>query len=155
AQKEGRRSVAKLEEEVLNGRKLIEDLQTDKRRDRQMLFEFRAQLVRPTHAAPPSHINPLRFGGSGPQFMGPPAIPGPSAFPYAGPPAFPITNFSSSAIAPPAETPLTSPRPIIRLPFRPPPTPVPLPASASPPPNAPKGPKSGPSGPSRGPERSQ
>lgn len=61
---EAKNATSKLEKEVLNGRKLIEDLQSDKRRDRQMLLELRAQLARPTHPVPPNHINPLRFGGS-------------------------------------------------------------------------------------------
>ena len=135
AQKEGRKTVAKLETEVLNGRKLIGDLQGDKRRDRQMLLELRAQLVRPSHAAPPSHINPLRFGGSASRFMGPPTIADPSPSPYFGPPAFPISELQtpltsqkpivrlpSSAFAPPAvETLPTFPKPIVRLPSRPPP----------------------------------
>ena len=91
AQKEAKNTIAMLEEEVFNGRKLIEDLQGDKRRDRQMLIELRAQLVRPTYAVPPGHINSLRFGGSAPPFMGTPFIAGPSAFPPTFPPAFPPT----------------------------------------------------------------
>ena len=63
-QAKAEKATSKLEEEVLNGRKLIEGLQSDKRRDRQLLLELRAQYVRPTHAVPPGHINPLRFGGS-------------------------------------------------------------------------------------------
>lgn len=50
AQKEVKKKVAKLEEEVLNRRKLIEDLQADKRRDRQFLLELRAQFLRPQEA---------------------------------------------------------------------------------------------------------
>lgn len=78
------KATLKLEEEVLNGRKLIKDLQTDKRRDRQLLLELRAQLVRPTHAVTPIHINPLRFG------YGPPIVATSPAAPFAYFPARPI-----------------------------------------------------------------
>ena len=150
AQKDAKNTIVKLEEEVLNGRKLIEDLQGDKRRDRQMLIELRAQLVRPTYATPPGHINPLRFGGSAPPFMGAPFIAGPSAFrptfpaafPPTAPPTFPIVDLpSSSSPPPPTATPPLSGRPNVRLPPRPAPTPANLPAPTSPPLNAPKGPK--------------
>lgn len=178
AQREERKAVAKLEKEVLDGRKLIEDLQgdIDKRRDRQMLLELRAQLTRSSHAAPPSHINQLRFGGSASRFIGQPANTDPSTFSYTGPLAFPSSDPSSSDFAPlaaTAETPLSSPKPIvrilssafappvvepppaspkpiIRLPSRRLPTSFPLlGATSSPPPSAPKGPKGGPSRPFR------
>ena len=148
AQKETKKIVENLEKEVLNGRKLIEDLQADKRRDRQMLLELRAQLARQTHAAPPSRINPLRFGGSAPPFMGPPAIAGPSPSSSSSsstkpPSATPIVNLPSSSSFPPRAIPLLSPRPTVRLPPRPAPAParVRLPAPMEPPANAPKGPK--------------
>ena len=148
AQKEAKKMVAKLEEEVLNGRKLIEDLQADKRRDCQLLLELRAQLVRQTHAAPPSHINPLRFGGSAQRFVGPPVIAGPSPSPSTNPTsAIPIVNLPSSSSFPPRAIPQLSPRPTVRLPPRsqpapaPAPVPVQLPAPTGPPANAPKGPK--------------
>ena len=146
AQKEAKRIVAKLEGEVLNGRKLIEDLQADKRRDRQLLLELRAQLVRQTHAAPPNHINPLRFGGSAQPLMGPPAIAGPPNFPSTTPPtALPIVNLPSSTSYPPRAIRLSSPRPTVRLPPGPHPTSTraQLPAPTSPLLNAPKGPKGG------------
>lgn len=45
---EAKSLVSKMQEDLLSGRKLIEDLQTDKRIDRQLLLELRAQLARPT-----------------------------------------------------------------------------------------------------------
>ena len=134
AEAEAQKAIAKLGEEVLNGRKLIEDLQSDKRRDRQLLLELRAQLVRPTHPAPPGHMNPLRFGGSAP----PPVMAAP------GPREFPRVNLPSFAPPPPAGQLL--PRPTVRLPPAGPPPrsqyfPTGPPAPRSPPPNAPKGPK--------------
>ena len=145
AREMAKNTIAKLEEEVLNGRKLIEDLQGDKRRDRQMLIELRAQLVRPTHAAPPGQINPLRFGGSTPRSMGAPFIVGPSAlpptFPSTAPRTFPIVDLPSYNPAPPTASPPPSGRPNVRLPPRPAPTPDNLPAPTLPPPNAPQGPR--------------
>ena len=157
AEEEANKSIAKLEKEVLNGRKLIEDLQADKRRDRQLLLELRAQLVRPTHFAPPHHMNPFRFGGTAPPpFMGGSIDPGPSAFPTTAPsafspitshPAFPIGN-PPSDFTPHTATPLPFPTPsappIVRLPRQLPPN------LAQPPPNAPKGPKGWCSGPTEG-----
>ena len=52
--------LSKMQEDLLSGRKLIEDLQTDKPIDRQLLLELRAQLARPTQYAPPTHPSPLR-----------------------------------------------------------------------------------------------
>lgn len=60
---EAKNAVAKMEDDLLSGRKLIEDLQADKRIDRQLLLELRAQLARPTHYAPPTHLSSLRFNG--------------------------------------------------------------------------------------------
>lgn len=141
AQKETKKIVAKLEGEVLNGRRLIEDLQADKRRDRQFLLELRAQLVRQTHAATPSPINPLRFGGSAQLFIGPPTIPNPSAFPSTTPPtAIPIVNLPSPSSYPSRATRLSSPGPTVRLPPGPQPARAQLPAPTSQPLNAPKGP---------------
>ena len=114
AEEDAKKSIAKLEKEVLNGRKLIEDLQADKRRDRQLLLELRAQLVRPTHALPPHHMNPFRFGGAAPHpLMG---VPGPSAL-------NPPSGFTPHT-ATPLPSPLPSPRPTVRLPPRPPPNTV-------------------------------
>ena len=104
-QAEAKKATSKLEEEVLNGRKLIEDLQSDKRRDRQLLLELRAQLVRPTHAVPPNHINPLRFGGSAQAAYGWPIL---ATSPAAPSPAAPSPAASSPA-APSASSP-ASPR---------------------------------------------
>lgn len=145
AQKEVKKTVGKLEEEVLNEQKLIEDLQADKRRDHQFLLELRAQLLRPNHAAPPGHMNPFRFGGNAPPpFKGAPIVAGPSAFPSTGLPAFPIADHPFSNPISPTATPLPSPRPTVRFPPRPPPTPAQLPAPTPLPPNTPKGPKKGP-----------
>ena len=166
-QQETNQIVAKLEGEVLNGRKLIGDLQADKRRDRQLLLELRAQLVRQTHAAPPTpnYINPLRFGGGGiisaQPFVGQSAnliAAGPSsAFPTTTPrPPNPPTAIptpivklpSSSSSQPPLRAiQLSSPRPTPTVCLPPPPGPRPQPTRAqppaptSPPFNAPKGPK--------------
>lgn len=133
AEEEAKNSIAKLEKEVLDGRKLIEDLQADKRRDRQLLLELRAQLVRQTHFAPPHHMNPLRFGGAAlPPFMEQPRIPGPSTFsPRTGNPVLPIGNHPSGFTphtATSLPSPLTSSRPTVRLPPQPPSNPAPLPA---------------------------
>lgn len=57
-----RRLTSKLEEDLLSGRKLIEDLQTDKRIDSKLLIQLRAQLMRPRHKVAPTHLSPLRFG---------------------------------------------------------------------------------------------
>lgn len=160
---EAKKVISKLEEEVLNGRKLIGDLQSDKRRDRQLLLELRAQLVRPTYAAPPSHMNPLRFGGRAPQAAyGAPVIPTPSTSSTStSPPARPKVNlpptlpFNSpqatdrsqpisfgAAVNQDVGLPVASlpPRPIVRLPSRAPPRSSIIHAG-SPPPIAPKGPK--------------
>ena len=164
ALKEAKKVVSALEEEVLNGRKLIEDLQSDKRRDRQLLLELRAQLVRPTHAAPPTHINPLRFGGpyraairgpAIPPISGPPpstSIPPATALRGTFPPIPPTTTRPlPSQASPPAghvgqdvdELIAPLPRPVVRLPPSPPPRGQMNPAQATglPPPNAPKGPR--------------
>ena len=134
AKAEAKKAIIKLEEEVFNGRKLIEDLQSDERRDRQLLLELRAQLVRPTHPAPPDHMNPLRFGGSAP----PPVTTAPA------PPQFPRVNLPS--FPPPPTASQLLPRPIVRLPPSGPQSrnqyfPAGPPASRSPPPNAPRGPR--------------
>ena len=164
-----KKTTSKLEEEILNGRKLIEGLQSDKRRDRQLLLELRAQLVRPTHAAPPKHINPLRFGGSAQAAYGAPFVATSPTAPSASSPASPKgtlpTIFPSNP--PQAIYPTTpsadavngnhnvdtlfaslTPRPIFRLPPPPPPREQPAPSLA--PQNAPKGPKGWKPGPSGG-----
>lgn len=160
---EAKNATSKLEIEVLNGRKLIQDLQSDKRRDRQLLLELRAQLVRPTHAVPPNHINPLRFGGSAQAAYGAstaaissyalstnlPASPKgtlttilPSNPPQSSLPTIPSATAANQDVGLPL-APLP-PRPIVRLP-PPPPTrriiPVQQSALIFPPSNAPKGPK--------------
>ena len=148
---EAKKVIDKLEGEVLNGRKLIEDLQADKRRDRQLLLELRAQLVRPTHAAPPSHMNPNRFGGPSAAPMGGPVFAPPFAPPLTTPSAIPKGTFHPILPSPTAVnqevgseiTPLP-PRPVVKLPPAPPRrqiTSTGLPGSSLPPPNAPKGPK--------------
>lgn len=85
---EAKKVISKLEGEILNARKLIEDLQSDKRRDRQLLLELRAQLVRQSHAAPP------RLGGRAPQAAyGARVIPTPTtSFTSTSPPARPKVN---------------------------------------------------------------
>ena len=176
-QAEAQKAISKLEEEVLNGRKLIENLQGDKRRDRQLLLELRAQLVRPTHATPPTHINPLRFGGSAQTAMGGPANASSSAAldisPFASPrAALPPIRPSNPPTVPPSQTspgkavnqdvdlPTTPlpPRPVVRLPSQTPPRQMisaQLSAPTLPPTNAPKGPKGWTPGPSKGPHRSK
>ncbi len=160
---EAKNATSKLEKEVLNGRKLIEGLQSDKRRDRQLLLELRAQLVRPTHAVPPNHINPLRFGGSAQAAYGAPTGAISSNFLSTNPPASPkgtLTTIlpsnppqvslpaipSATAVNQDVDLPLAPllPRPIVRLPPPPPPRriiPTQQPAPSFPPTNAPKGPK--------------
>ena len=175
-QTEAKKETSKLEEEVLNGRKLIEDLQGDKRRDRQLLLELRAQLVRPTHATPPTHMNPLRFGGSAQPAMEGSVVVSPSAATYTIPSTCPRANVppilpSNPPPVPPSpisfgkvvnqvvDVPIIPlpPGPIVRLP--PPPQlrqMIPaqqLPAPSLAPPNAPKGPKGWTPGPSGGPDR--
>lgn len=160
---EAKNETSKLEKEVLNGHKLIEDLQSDKRRDRQLLLELRAQLVRPTHAVPPNHINPLRFGGSAQAAYGAPTIAISSNTLSTNPPASPKRTLATIFLSNPPQfflpnipatkvvnqvlnLPLASlpPRPIVRLPPPPPARRI-IPARPSalnfPPPNAPKGPK--------------
>lgn len=160
---EAKNETSKLEKEVLNGHKLIDDLQSDKRRDRQLLLELRAQLVRPTHAVPPNHINPHRFGGSAQAAYGAPTVAissntlstNPPASPKrtittifpSNPPQFSLPNIpSTKAVKQGLDLQLgpLPPRPIVRLP-PPPPTRRIIPAQPSalnfPPPNAPKGPK--------------
>lgn len=156
---EAKKVISKLEE-VLNGRKLIGNLQSDQRRDRQLLLELRAQLVRPTYAAPPSHMNPLRFGGSALQAAyRAPVIPTPSAASTStSPPARPKVNLpptfpfnspqatdrfqsisSGAAVNQDVGFSVASlpPRPVVCLPSRAPPRSPIIP----PPPSAPKGPK--------------
>ena len=151
-QVEAKRAASKLEEEVLIGRKLIEDLQSDKRRDRQLLLELRAQLVRPTHAVPPSHMNPLRFGGSAQAIYGAPIIATSPATPSTNSPASPKGTLPVLPSNPPPSPDAVNQGvdwpPIVRLP--PPPTPRRQTIPMSPPPNAPKGPKGWKPGPSGG-----
>ena len=147
-----KRAASKLEEEILIGRKLIEDLQSDKRRDRQLLLELRAQLVRPTHAVPPSHMNPLRFGGSAQAIYGAPIIATSPATPSTNSPASPKGTLPVLPSNPPPSPDAVNQGvdwpPIVRLPPPPPPRGQTIPMS--PPPNAPKGPKGWKPGPSGG-----
>ena len=166
-QAEAKKATSKLEEEILNGRKLIEGLQSDKRRDRQLLLELRAQLVRPTHAVPPSHMNPLRFAYGAPIVTTSPAAPftsfpasprgtmlpilpsnPPQATYQTTPPNAAVKQDVDLLFGPP------QPRPIIRLPPPPPqrgqPIRARIPAPNLPPQNAPKGPKGWTPGPSGG-----
>lgn len=93
---EARKLASKLEGDLLSGRKLIEDLQTDKRIDRQLLVELRAQLMRPTHKAPPTHLGPLRFGGTAyTMVLGVPSVPAASATPTSSPQSHKVTLPSS------------------------------------------------------------
>ena len=171
-QAEAKKATSKLEGEVLNGRKLIEDLQSDKRRDRQLLLELRAQLVRPTHAVPPSHINPLRFGGSAQTAYGWPIIATSRAAPSTSSPASPRGALhtilpsnppqATHPITPSADAvnqdvdwlfaPLPS-GPVVHLPPPPPSREQTVPRGISapslPPPHAPKGPKGWTPGPPR------
>ncbi len=134
AEDEAKESIAKLKKEVLNGQTLIDDLLADKRKDRQLLLELRAQLVRPTHFAPPHHMNPSRFGGTAfSLFRERPIIPGNSASsPTTGNPTLPIGN-PISGFNPHTATSLPSPptssRPTVRLPPQPSSNPALLPAS--------------------------
>ena len=139
AQAEAKNATSKLEGEILNGRKLIEGLQSDKRRDRQLLLELRAQLVRPTHAVPLSHMNPHRFGGSAQAAYGAPFVTTSPAAPFTSSLASPEgTLLPILPTNPPQATHQTTPpkaafnqdidllfgppppRPIIRLPPPPP-----------------------------------
>ena len=165
-QAEAEKATSKLEEEVLNGRKLIEDLQSDKRRDRQMLLELRAQIVRPTHAVPPGHINPLRFGGSSQAAYGMPNFTTSPTVSFTSSPASPqgaLPRILSSNPPQALHSSISSTDavnqdvdwpPIVRLPPPPPPRggtiPARIPAPILPPANAPKGPKGWTPGPPRG-----
>ena len=163
-QAEAKKATSKLEKEVLNGRKLIEDLQSDKRRDRQLLLELRAQLVRPTHAVPPSHINHLRFGGSAQAAYGWPIVATSPTAPSTSSPASPRGALPTILPTnPPRATYTNTPSadavnqdvgwlfaplpsgPMVRLPPPPPSreqtVPRRIPAPSLPPPSAPKGPK--------------
>lgn len=90
AQQEAKKVVSALEEEVLNTRKFIEDLQSDKRRARRLLLELGAQLMRPTHTAPSTHMNLLRLGGSSQAAIRAPVIP-----PICAPPPSTISQASA------------------------------------------------------------
>lgn len=167
---EARKLASKLEGHLLCGRKLIEDLQTDKRIDRQLLIELRAQLMRPTHKAPPTHLGPLRFGGTAYAMVLGAPIPTPSTPPTSSSQSQKVTLPSSSsrkaaqatlpptlisskgAISPELNSPIVrlppanmySQLPIVRLLPPPPPrqlAPSRLPTGSAPPPNAPIGPK--------------
>ena len=173
---EAKKLASKLEQDLLNGRKLVEDLQTDKRIDRQLLLELRAQLLRPTHSAPPAHLSPFRFGGTtyAAMILGAPIVPLPFATSSTSSPQSPIMTLPPSSSSPttaqatlsstiiPSDQPEVD-KPIVRLPpintesrtidRLPPPrqiTPSRLPARSAPPPNAPIGPKGWtPNGPQR------
>lgn len=94
---DARKLASKLMGDLLSGRKLIEDLQTDKRMDRQLLVELRAQLVRRTHKPAPTHLSPLRFGGTAYAMMlGAPNVPAAFATPKSSPQSQKVTLPSSS-----------------------------------------------------------
>ncbi|MCJ1342835.1 hypothetical protein MMC31_001024 [Peltigera leucophlebia] len=146
---EAKKLTSKLEVDLINGRKLIEDLQTDKRMDRQLLIELRAQLVRQTHITPPTHLSPLRFGGTPYAFLGapdsltPPApLINPSPSPKVTPSPQPTSSFPPTIVR--RQPTDSESRPIVRLPPQIPlrqETSSRLPKSIAPPPNAPTGPK--------------
>lgn len=165
---EARKLAFKLERDLLSGRKLIEDLQTDKRIDRQLLLELRAQLMRRTPNAPPTHLSPIRFGGTAYEgVLGAPNVPGPSTSSPQSPKATlpsssspktaqatrpSILVSSGRAVSPEGYSPVVrlppanmeSRRPIVRLLPLPPLrqlAPSRLPTGSAPPPNAPTGPK--------------
>lgn len=168
---EARKLASKLEGDLFSGRKLIEGLQTDKRIDRQLLIELRAQLMRPTHKAAPTHLSPLLFGGTAyamvldapnaPAASTPPTsslqsqkvtLPASSSPKTAQATLLPTLVSSGGAVSPELNSPIVrlppanmySQRPIVPLP-QPPPrvklTPSRLPTGCAPPPNAPIGPK--------------
>ena len=166
---EAKKLLFKMEGDLLSGRKLIEDLQTDKRIDRQLLLELRAQLTRPTHHAPPTHPSPLLFNGTAYSVLATPNT-GPypalsNGFPQSPkgtlpssssrnpPTTFPSIVLSGDPVRPEVEvaSPIvrllpTDPesQPAVRLPPLPPPrreSPSQRPTHSAPPANAPKGPK--------------
>lgn len=169
--REARTLASKLEGDLLSGRKLIEDLQTDKRIDRQLLIELRAQLMRLMHKVPPTHLGPLGFGGTAyAMVLGAPNVPAPSAPSASSPQSQKVTLPSPSspktaqatlpptlvssggAVSPELNSPIVrlppasmySQRPIVRLHLTPPPRQLArsrLPTGSTPPPNAPIGPK--------------
>lgn len=162
---EAKELLSKMQEDLLSGRKLIEDLQTDKRIDRQLLLELRAQLAWPTQHPPPTHPSPLRFNGTAYAVLAASNVVPSSAPPNSSSPKGALP--SSSSIIPPTTLPSivscgdpvrpevaspivrlppTSPesRPIVRLP-PPPPTrqenPSRLPTRSPAPVDAPRGAK--------------
>lgn len=162
---EAKRLVSKMKEDLLSGRKLIEDLQTDKRIDRQLLLELRAQLARPAYHAAPMHLSPLRFNGTAYSVLAAPKVTPlsapsinflqtlPSSSPTTLPTTLPSMLSSGDPVSPEVEA--ASPivrlppanlesQPIVRLPPPPPPrqeNPSRLPTRSEPPVNAPRGPK--------------
>ena len=166
---EAKKLLSKMEGDLLSGRKLIEGLQTDKRIDRQLLLELRAQLTRPTYHALPTHPSPLLFNGTAYSVLAAPNI-----TPYSAPsnnfPQSPKGTLpSSSSRNPPTTLPsivssgdpvrpeveVASPivwlppadpgsQSVVHLPPQPPlrqESPSQLPTHSRPPANAPKGPK--------------
>ena len=166
---EDKNLLSKMEGDLLSGRKLIEDLQTDKRIDRQLLLELRAQLTRPTHHAPPTHPSPLLFNGTAYSVLGSTKhrpLPAPAnRFPQSPkgtllfsssrnpPTSLPSIVSSGDPVCPEAEVaspivglPPTNPesQPVVCPPPPSPPrqeSPSQLPTHNAPPTNAPKGPK--------------
>lgn len=162
---EATRLVSKMKEDLLSGRKLIDDLQTDKRIDRQLLLELRAQLARPAYHAPPTHLSPFRFNGTAYSVLAAPNVTPlsapsinflqtlPSSSPTTLPTTLPSMLSSGDPVHPEVEAaspivrlPPTNPesQPIVRLPPPPPPrqeNPSRLLTRSEPPVNAPRGPK--------------
>lgn len=162
---EAKKLVCKMEEDLFSGRKLIEDLQTDKRIDRQLLLELRAQLARPAYHAPSMHLSPLRFNGTAYSVLAAPKstpfsahpIRFPQTLPSGSPLTLPTTPSSVLSSGDPVSPEVEAASPIVRLPpanpeFQPIvrlPAPPPLrqeipswlPTRSEPPANAPRGPK--------------
>lgn len=58
-----RDEIKHLQAEVLQGKKVIDDLQVSHIEKGKLIYELRAQLVRPTHEVPPEKMNPARWSG--------------------------------------------------------------------------------------------
>lgn len=158
---EAKKLVSKMQEDFLNGQKLIEDLQTDKRIDRQLLLELRAQLARPTHPSPlrfdetayavraaPNVVPSSAPSNSSPQSSKETI---PSSSPKIPPTALPSTLSSGKPVRPEVASPIVrlppanpKSQPIVRLPPPPPAreeNPSRLPTRSLAPVNAPRRPR--------------
>lgn len=58
-----RDEIQRLQAEVLQGKKVIDNLQVSHIEKGKLICELRAQLVRPTHEVPPEKMNPARWSG--------------------------------------------------------------------------------------------